>query len=121
MARHRVRDFLYYVYEKQLFAEVQRGPIPRHVGLIQDGNRRHSRETGVSNFREAYLLGALKTEEVLKWCVSLKIPVVTLWWLSTENLSRDPTELAALLQVIEEKMVEWMDGGVVHQLRTRMR
>ena len=121
MARNRLRDLLYFIYERQLLAEIQRGPIPRHVGVIQDGNRRHSREAGLTNPREGYLLGALKTEEVLKWCVSLKIPIVTLWWLSTDNLSRDPTELTALLQVIEEKMVEWMNGGIVHQLRTRMR
>lgn len=121
MGRNRFLDPFYYIYERRLLAEVKRGPLPQHVGVIQDGNRRHSRQAGVFSLRDVYLLGAVKTEEVLRWCAELKIPVVTLWWLSTENMTRNPDELAPILDVIEEKMVEWMDAGLVHQLRTRLR
>src|SRR5262249_57430059 len=85
-------------------AVVQRSPLPRHVGLIQDGHRRYARESGLSNPREGYRLGADKTEEVLTWCAALGIPVITLWWLSTENLARESDEIGAILQVIQERM-----------------
>ena len=108
-----LKNLLYRVYERQLLNDVRRQPIPRHVGLIQDGNRRYAREAGLSEPREGYLLASLKTEEVLTWCAALGIPVVTLWWLSTENLTREPDEVATILQVIEQKMAEWMQGGFV--------
>ena len=116
-----LKNLLYRIYEKQLLVDVQSRRIPRHVGLIQDGNRRYIRETGLSDPREGYLLGATKTEEVLTWCAALDIPVVTLWWLSTENLTREPDEVATILRVIEEKMAEWMQGSFVQQLRIRVR
>jgi short-chain Z-isoprenyl diphosphate synthase len=116
-----LKNLLYRVYERQLLNDVRRRPIPRHVGLIQDGNRRYAREVGLSEPREGYLLASVKTEEVLTWCVTLGIPVVTLWWLSTENLTREPDEVATILRVIEQKMAEWMQGGLVQQLRIRVR
>ena len=116
-----LKNLLYRVYERQLLNDVRRRPIPRHVGLIQDGNRRYAREAGLSEPSEGYLLASLKTEEVLTWCAGLGIPVVTLWWLSTENLTREPDEVTAILRVIEKKMVEWMQGGLVQQLRIRVR
>jgi short-chain Z-isoprenyl diphosphate synthase len=116
-----LKNLLYRVYERQLLNDVRRRPIPRHVGLIQDGNRRYAREVGLSEPREGYLLASAKTEEVLTWCVALGIPVVTLWWLSTENLTRAPDEVATILQIIEQKMAEWMRGGLVQQLRIRVR
>ena len=116
-----LKNILYRVYERQLLADVRSRPVPRHVGLIQDGNRRYAREAGLSDPREGYLLGATKTEEVLTWCVALGIPVVTLWWLSTENLTREPDEVATILRVIEEKMAEWMQGSFVQQLQIRVR
>ena len=116
-----LKNLLYRVYERQLLDNVRRRPIPRHVGLIQDGNRRYAREAGLSEPSEGYLLASLKTEEVLTWCAGLGIPVVTLWWLSTENLTREPDEVNAILRVIEKKMVEWMQGGFIQQLRIRVR
>ena len=116
-----LKNLLYRVYERQLLNDVRRQPIPRHVGLIQDGNRRYARAAGLSEPREGYLLASVKTEEVLTWCAALGIPIVTLWWLSTENLTREPDEVATILQVIEQKMAEWMQGGLVQQLRIRVR
>lgn len=116
-----LKNLLYRVYERRLVNDVRRQPIPRHVGLIQDGNRRYAREAGLSESREGYLLASVKTEEVLTWCAALGIPIVTLWWLSTENLTREPDEVATILQVIEQKMAEWMQGGLVQQLRIRVR
>ena len=116
-----LKRLLYRLYEGRLFADVQRSPLPRHVGLIQDGHRRYARESGLSNPREGYRLGADKTEEVLTWCAALGIPVITLWWLSTENLARESDEIGAILQVIEERMSEWSRGRLVQQLGIRVR
>ena len=111
---------LYRFYEQRLLAEVLRRPLPKHLGLIQDGHRRYAREAGLSN-STGYALGAAKAEEVLAWCADLAIPMVTLWWLSTENFSRDPNEVGAVLDVIEHKMDEWLSSGWTARLGIRIR
>jgi short-chain Z-isoprenyl diphosphate synthase len=115
-----LKEFLYRLYEQQLLAHVLQRSTPRHLGLIQDGHRRYAREAGLSN-SSGYALGAAKAEEVLSWCAELKIPMVTLWWLSTENLDRQPEEVKAVLDVIEDKLAEWVAGGLADRLGIRVR
>jgi short-chain Z-isoprenyl diphosphate synthase len=115
-----LKQFLYRLYEQQLLAHVLQRSMPRHLGLIQDGHRRYAREAGLSN-SSGYALGAAKAEEVLSWCAELKIPMVTLWWLSTENLDRQPEEVKAVLDVIEDKLAEWVARGLADRLGIRVR
>ena len=44
-----------------------------------------------------------------------------LWWLSTENLAREPDEVTAVLSVIEEKVSEWLQEGLTERLGMRIR
>jgi short-chain Z-isoprenyl diphosphate synthase len=111
---------LYRLYEQRLLRDVARGPMPRHLGLIQDGHRRYAREAGLSNLK-GYRLGATKAEEVLTWCGQLKIPMITLWWLSTENLSREAIDVTAVLDVIEDTIPEWARSGLTARLGIRIR
>ena len=76
-----LKRIVYRLYERRLLGEVKEGVIPRHLGLIQDGNRRFAQEAGISKL-EGYRLAAVNTEEVLSWCSELTIPSITLWWLS---------------------------------------
>ena len=115
-----LKRLLYRFYEQRLLRDVIQGPRPRHLGLIQDGHRRYAREAGLSNLM-GYSLGATKTEEVLAWCARLEIPMVTLWWLSTENLSRAGVDVTAVLEVIEDRLSEWVDGGLAARLGMRVR
>jgi short-chain Z-isoprenyl diphosphate synthase len=115
-----LKRFLYRLYERRLLAEVKERSMPRHLGLIQDGNRRYAQEAGISKL-EGYRLAAAKTEEVLTWCTELEIPMVTLWWLSTENLSRHAEDVGAVVEVIERTMAEWIEGGLTERLGIRIR
>jgi short-chain Z-isoprenyl diphosphate synthase len=112
--------FLYRCYEQRLRRDIARGPLPRHLGLIQDGHRRYAREAGLSNLK-GYRLGASKAEEVLTWCVELQIPMVTLWWLSTENLNRASVDVTAVLEVIEDTLPGWTESGFTARLGMRIR
>jgi short-chain Z-isoprenyl diphosphate synthase len=115
-----LKQLLYPLYERRLLAEIGRGAVPQHIGLIQDGHRRYAREAGLADLSEGYRRGAATTEEVLKWCADLEIRLVTLWWLSTENLTRDPDDLKAVIAVIETAMTEWMRQGLPDQLGMRI-
>lgn len=110
------RDLVYRTYERRLEREVRGAPVPQHVGVILDGNRRWARAMGYASASEGHRRGAQKIDELLQWCGELSIPVVTLWLLSAENLTRDPYEVGELLQVIEEKV-----GDLDRQGRWRIR
>lgn len=97
-----LRDIVYRIYERGLAEEITARPLPRHVGVILDGNRRYARERGMAGPNEGHRAGARKIDEFLDWCVQLGIPYVTLWLLSADNLDRDSEEVAGLLAIIEE-------------------
>jgi short-chain Z-isoprenyl diphosphate synthase len=98
------KDIVYRTYERRLESAVRDGPTPHHVGVILDGNRRWAKAMGYTDTAEGHRRGAAKIDELLGWCVELDIPIVTLWLLSTENLSRDPQEVGDLLEIIEDKV-----------------
>ncbi|BDO41415.1 isoprenyl transferase [Cellulomonas sp. NTE-D12] len=92
---------LYGLYERRLAASLPRDRVPRHVGVILDGNRRWARSIGLSS-ATGHRAGADKIAELLEWSEDIGVEVVTLWMLSTDNLSRDPEELGPLLEIIED-------------------
>ncbi|HSC72099.1 MAG TPA: undecaprenyl diphosphate synthase family protein, partial [Candidatus Methylomirabilis sp.] len=59
---------LYRLYERRLQAEIRREPLPRHIGLILDGNRRFARLLGLPDVILGHERGAAKLEEMLEWC-----------------------------------------------------
>src|SRR5437870_11438963 len=83
-----MRTFLYYLYGRLLLRQVRGRDVPRHLGIILDGNRRYALERGVPDLREAYALGAEKLDEVLEWCAEIGIRAVSLWVFSTDNFHR---------------------------------
>ena len=98
------RDLAVRVYGRRLEQWIRGGPLPHHVGVILDGNRRWAKAMGYTDTAEGHRRGAEKIDELLAWCVDLDIPIVTLWLLSTENLSRDEQEVVDLLEIIEDKV-----------------
>ncbi|MGN6333327.1 MAG: isoprenyl transferase [Motilibacteraceae bacterium] len=96
-----LRDLLYGLYERRLTRDVARGQLPRHVGVILDGNRRWARAAGAAT-ATGHRAGADKIVEFLGWCEEIDVEVVTLWLLSTDNLNRPAAELADLMGIIED-------------------
>ncbi|GAA0987596.1 isoprenyl transferase [Acrocarpospora macrocephala] len=107
------RNLLYKVYERRLEHKIAKAaaPIPRHVGVIVDGNRRWARMMGLEDVNRGHQKGADKISELLVWCREAGVEYVTLWLLSTDNLSRDKAELEPLLQVIEGLVGNLVEQG----------
>jgi short-chain Z-isoprenyl diphosphate synthase len=98
---------LYALYAKRLRRQVAGGSLPRHIGLIMDGNRRWARQMGLANPSLGHQYGADHVEDVLSWCEALGIQHVTVFVCSTENLTgRSGTEVDFLMQVIERIAAE---------------
>jgi short-chain Z-isoprenyl diphosphate synthase len=113
--------FLYLFYEQRLLHQVRACPMPKHVGIILDGNRRFGRQRHLTDQREIYGIGARKLDDVLDWCAQLRIGAVTLWVLSTDNLSRPPAEVLGILAAIEAKLLALVDDPQIHHRRVHVR
>ena len=102
-----LRDLAYSAYERRLARSLARSqaPVPRHVGVILDGNRRWARSVGADS-AQGHQRGADKIVDLLRWCDEAGVEVVTLWLLSTDNLTRPEPELAPLLRIIETIVVD---------------
>ena len=98
-----LRDVVYAAYERRLARSLERSGavVPRHVGVILDGNRRWARASGARTVSEGHQRGADKIVDLLRWCDDAGVELVTLWLLSTDNLSRPSAELDPLLRIIE--------------------
>jgi short-chain Z-isoprenyl diphosphate synthase len=110
-ARQQVRDVLTVVYERRLARALEGADIPRHVGVIMDGNRRWARAIGLEDVAHGHRRGADKIVDLLGWCDDAGVAVVTLFMLSTDNLRRPEPELSALLQIIEDVAVDLSRPG----------
>src|SRR5699024_1557664 len=97
---------LYWAYEKRLYEQVLDGRKPQHLGLILDGNRRFAKAMRM-NEQLGYEHGVRKVHEVLRWCVDLGIPHVTVYVLSTENFRRSSEEVSFLLDLFVRKSREF--------------
>jgi short-chain Z-isoprenyl diphosphate synthase len=100
-ARQRVREALIQVYEKRLARALEGANMPRHVGVIVDGNRRWARSIGLEDVNAGHRVGADKIADFLGWCDEAGVEVVTIFMLSTDNLTRAEPELVPLLRIIE--------------------
>ncbi len=105
------RDLLYRVYERRLAREVVAGDLPVHVGVILDGNRRYA-AARLLDPASGHAAGAANIDRFLDWCADLRIPFVTLWLLSTDNLGRDDDELRALHGIIGDTVERLCGRGV---------
>jgi len=114
-------SLLYRFYERRLLREVERGVLPRHIGLILDGNRRYALELGLADPLEGHRLGVDKLEQVLDWLEELHIWIITIYVLSTENLSRPHGELTRLLNLMESKMRAVAVDPKIHEKGVRIR
>jgi short-chain Z-isoprenyl diphosphate synthase len=95
-----VRDAVYSIYERRLRAHLVHLPVPRHVAIMLDGNRRWAKAAGFDDVTDGYVAGARHITNLLDWCTEAGVEHVTIWLLSTDNLSRPVEELEPLLRII---------------------
>ncbi|MDO5739831.1 MAG: isoprenyl transferase [Ornithinimicrobium sp.] len=103
------RDLAYRAYTASLRRHLPADKLPRHIGVMLDGNRRWAKERGAAS-ADGHRAGAENIAPFLGWCEEAGIEVVTLWLLSTDNLKRPNVELEPLLEIIEQVVCDLADA-----------
>jgi len=111
---------IYSFYEKRLESEIVRSPLPNHVAIVLDGNRRWAK---LQLFDPAigHNHGADKAEELLNWIHDIGIKITTLYILSTENLERKDQELENIYKLLEIKLEKLYNDERVHNRRMKIK
>ena len=73
--------------------------LPRHVGIIMDGNGRWARLKGKSRV-EGHVAGVESVRDIVEACSQLGIPYLTLFTFSIENWKRPEHEISALMRLL---------------------
>ena len=111
---------IYRAYTARLRAEVLARPVPEHVALIMDGNRRWARQLGGAA-GIGHRHGANKAIELLDWCSDLGIREVTLWALSLENLDRAPEEVELITEIARQTLTALSERDKIKRLEMSLR
>ncbi|HVQ00653.1 MAG TPA: polyprenyl diphosphate synthase [Candidatus Thermoplasmatota archaeon] len=104
----------------KLIQDVKQHPLPRHIAVIMDGNRRFAQELGLSQ-EAGHVFGKMKIEEVLDWCFELGVPVLTIYAFSTENFKRSEKEISTLMALFKEELDKAKQDSRVHTNKVRIR
>ncbi len=111
---------VYWLYERWLRHTISKKPLPKHIALIIDGNRRWARRRGwPPSLGHSY--GADKVEEVLGHMLRLGIKTVTLYILSTENLRRSVDEVEEIYRLIKERAEKLLMNPDIHRHRVKVK
>jgi tritrans,polycis-undecaprenyl-diphosphate synthase [geranylgeranyl-diphosphate specific] len=111
---------VYRFYESRLNSQIESGPIPSHIGIILDGNRRWAQNHSLA-IDLGHTQGADVVERLLDWCHEIGIKSITLYVLSTENLLRSSEEVAELYRLIEERLKRLLTDERIYRYKVRVK
>jgi tritrans,polycis-undecaprenyl-diphosphate synthase [geranylgeranyl-diphosphate specific] len=114
------KDWFYRLYERKLESQIKKEPLPNHIAIILDGNRRWAKYRLWGN-KEGHDVGADKAEELLNWIHDLRIKITTLFVLSTENLNRREHEIDNIYSLLEKKLEKLYRDSRIHERRMKIK
>ncbi len=108
------------VRTNRLQTRVMSRPLPQHISIIMDGNRRFAADKGMAS-AFGHRLGKEKVEEVMDWVLDMGIPYLTVYALSTENIQgRKPDELEELYDLYVEGLRDIAKNERIHRHQVRV-
>ena len=93
--------------------------IPRHIGIILDGNRRFSKRLMMKPWM-GHEWGAKKVEKLLEWIVDLDIKELTLYAFSVENFDRPKNEFDFLMELFTKEFERTISDKRVYENKVRI-
>ncbi|KAI5967143.1 RER2 [Candida margitis] len=98
---------------KKMFGRViQTGPVPQHVGIIMDGNRRYARNHKIE-IKEGHSMGFNTMANILELLYECGVKVATVYAFSIENFNRTSYEIKWLMDLAKSKFTQINQNGLI--------
>lgn len=91
-------------------------PLPRHVGIIMDGNGRWAEGRGLPRI-EGHRVGSESVREITRFARRIGLEALTLYAFSSQNWSRPPEEVAALMDLLREFLLKEREEILTNGIR----
>lgn len=79
--------------------------LPRHLAIIMDGNGRWAQKRGLPR-SAGHAAGAAVFKKIARYCSKIGLQYLTVYAFSTENWTRPPEEVGALITLFKEYLEE---------------
>lgn len=96
--------------------QVKSRPLPRHVGIIMDGNGRWAEARGRPRL-EGHREGSVSVQEITRCARRIGIEALTLYAFSAQNWTRPSPEVAGLMELLREYLVKERAEILDNQIR----
>jgi undecaprenyl diphosphate synthase len=90
--------------------------LPRHVGIIMDGNGRWARERGLARI-EGHRVGAESVRDITRAARQLGLGALTLYAFSSQNWQRPVDEVSGLMDLLRDYLRDEREEIMQNQIR----
>jgi undecaprenyl diphosphate synthase len=101
---------------KQRESQVKTRPLPRHIGIIMDGNGRWAESRGKPRL-EGHREGSNSVRDVTRCARRIGVEALTLYAFSSQNWSRPSLEVAGLMDLLREYLLKERAEILDNQIR----
>ncbi len=98
---------------------MQKRTIPKHIGIIMDGNGRWAEMRGLPRL-EGHRRGVVRVKEIIDTAYKMGVEVLTLYAFSLENWMRPKDEVSVIMGLLEDTLKEELDTFIEREIRFRV-
>jgi len=99
------QDIKQRVYSDQEMREIHKSPVPKHIAIIPDGNRRWAKKH-LLKISVGHKSGGDRILDIVKAAEEIGIETLTIYLFSTENWNRPDSEVKTLFSMLEHSLKE---------------
>ena len=99
--------------------QASEGRLPRHVGIIMDGNGRWAQKRFLPR-SAGHRAGAANFRTITRYCSQIGIEYLTMYTFSTENWNRPQGEVDALMKLLRNYMKTCLKTAAKNDMKVRV-
>ncbi len=99
--------------------EIKKENMPRHIGIIMDGNRRWAKAQG-KPISFGHKEGAKTLEKIVRYANKLGLEYITVYAFSTENWKRAEEEVKTLMMLLQTYLDDYAKRADTENIRVKI-
>lgn len=93
--------------------------LPKHIGIIMDGNRRWAKNKGLP-IKLGHKEGAKTIEKIVRYANKIGIKYITVYAFSTDNWKRTEEEVSALMSLFQSYLDDYSKRADSENIKVRI-
>lgn len=93
--------------------------MPKHIGIIMDGNRRWAKENGLP-ISYGHKEGAKTLEKIVRYANKIGLEYITVYAFSTENWKRAEEEVKALMMLLQNYLDDYAKRADTENIKVKI-